>query len=136
LSNPAEQAASHFPDGTPAVGGRSCARSQLDGDRLLRSWLARCRELAESSPDGIEAPAEKLAGLARGDRVTMERARRIILAELDRRPGDATLGQMRWFWRRAFEKGSRSWSDVAPVGDPTAAEVPRRGSDESPVVPR
>ncbi len=75
----------------------------------LEGWLARCRELALEELDGIEDAAQALAILAAGDRELMERARRRILAELERQPGDPTLTEMLSFWRRAFEKGDWEW---------------------------
>lgn len=82
-----------------------------DDDLGARVWLDRCRGLAEADLDGIEDAALELAALAEGDRRLMERARRLLLEELEQRPQDRTLVQMQWLWRRAFEKGSWEWDD-------------------------
>jgi len=80
-------------------------------DDSMWRWLARCRQLAGSALDGIEAPAEELAGLAAGDRDMMERARHQLLDALQHEPRNATLRQMLALWRRAFEKGNWSWQE-------------------------
>jgi hypothetical protein len=80
-------------------------------DDSMWRWLARCRQLAESALDGIEAPAEELMELAAGDREMMERARRQLLDALEHEPNNPTLRQMLALWRRAFEKGSWSWQE-------------------------
>lgn len=80
-----------------------------EGDPRLRQWLDRCLEWARSELDGIEEPASDLASLAEGDRSLMERARRVLLEALARKPGHSVLVQMYALWRRSFEKGSWSW---------------------------
>jgi hypothetical protein len=74
-------------------------------------WLARCRQLAGGVLDGIEGPAEELAGLAAGDREMMERARHQLLSALEHEPRNQILQQMMALWRRAFEKGNWSWQE-------------------------
>jgi hypothetical protein len=118
------------PTGTPAVpGGLRAGFGDIDDASPTRTpacgssagvapvaavtaWLERCRALAEAQLDGIEDAALELAALAEGDRGLMERARRVLLDDLERRPGDRTLVQMQWFWRRAFEKGTWDWDDA------------------------
>jgi hypothetical protein len=78
-------------------------------DDGLQRWIERCRQLAVSTLDSVETPADELVALAAGDRRLMEDARKVILAALERSPGDRTWSQMLAFWRRAFEKGTWSW---------------------------
>jgi hypothetical protein len=78
-------------------------------DARVLGWMSRCRELASSRLEGIEDPARQLADLADGDRVLMERARRVLQAALDKEPRNPTLVQMEALWRRAFEKGEWGW---------------------------
>ena len=101
--------------GSPADQGETAGDPTLatseGSDETLRGWLDRCRELATSDLDGIEDPARELANLAAGDRSLMERAYRVLRPARDREPRNSTLGQMMWFWRRAFEKGSWTWEE-------------------------
>ena len=92
-------------------GGQQGARGEgaASAGEALRAWVERCRALAQSTPDGVEAPADELMKLAAGDRQLMEDARKVILFGLAGSPGDRTWRQMLAFWRRAFEKGTWSW---------------------------
>jgi hypothetical protein len=91
------------------LGSDPTARGQPD-DSVWR-WLARCRQLAESDLEGIEAPADELVQLAAGDREMMEHARHQLLDALAHERRNKTLHQMLALWRRAFEKGDWSWQE-------------------------
>jgi uncharacterized protein HemY len=102
------------PPERPAGPGEALGADHASGserDVATSRWLARCRELAESDLDGIEAPADELVALAAGDREVMEQARHELLDALEHEPQDKTLQQMLAFWRRAFEKGDWSWQE-------------------------
>ncbi|MFZ0173175.1 MAG: hypothetical protein WAL04_15950 [Acidimicrobiales bacterium] len=99
-------------------GSVGSADTPASGNEALQGWIERCRALAHSSPDGVETPADELVELAAGDRRLMEDARKVILAALERSPGDPTWSQMLAFWRRAFEKGSWSWESNPWDGSP------------------
>jgi hypothetical protein len=105
------------------AGGRAeavgaCAAEGAEPDETMGRWLARCRQLAGSDLEGIEAPADELAELAAGDREMMERAYRHLVQALEDAPRDKTLRQMLAFWRRAFEKGDWPWQDNPWDGNP------------------
>ena len=103
-----------FASGPEAASGDGAG----SGGEALQAWVERCRALAHSSPDGVEAPADELMELAAGDRQLMEDARKVILFGLAGSPGDRTWRQMLAFWRRAFEKGSWSWEPNPWDGSP------------------
>ena len=100
-----------------AVGG-GLLLTRGSTDPTMWSWLDRCRELAESGLEGIEDPARELADLAAGDRLMMERARRVLHEAHEHEPRNPVLRQMEALWRRAFEKGSWTWGESAADHSP------------------
>jgi hypothetical protein len=89
------------------------AEDREPSDDDLQRWIERCQQLAVSTLDSVETPADELVALAAGDRRLMEDARKVIVAALEQSPGDRTWSQMLAFWRRAFEKGTWSWEPNA-----------------------
>lgn len=85
-------------------------RARVPGSRAGQI-LERCRELATGHLEGTESPADDLVETAEGDRRGMEIARRQVLADLDREPGDRVAKQMLSLLRRALERGVWDWDE-------------------------